>query len=506
MRNEGVGSWPYRRIRRDPGRTALTFRAQSWSYGALDERVTRLAHALRGLGVGRGDRVALVSPNHPAYLEALFACGLLGAVFVPLNARSAAPEIAFALRDSGAAVLVHSAAVAATAVEAAESAGTPRRIVVDGPPDAAALDYEALIEGAATDRLDEPVGHDDPCAIMYTSGTTGRPKGVVLTHGGVTFAVLNPVLDLDLTTDEVALVCAPLFHTAALDFVALPVLLKGGTVHVEERFDPGRVLALVERRRVTYTFGVPTMCDALSAHPDWPGADLSSLRRVVVAAAPVPPRTLRAFADRGIRMCQGYGLTETGPGALILTPDAVERKLGTAGVPHFFTDVRVVDQRGEPVPPGERGEIQISGPNVMREYWNRPEATREAFADGWFRSGDIGVSDEDGYVSVVDRLKDMFISGGENVYPAEVEAALLDLPGIEECAVFGVPDPRWGEVGRAAVTVADGVRIDQPQIVAFLERRLARYKIPKSFVVLPEIPRTASGKVRKGELRERYAG
>ncbi len=507
MRNQGVGSWPYRRVRLAPDKTALTFRDESRTYAELDERVTRLAHALRELGVGHGDRVAVLSKNHPAYLETLFASNLLGALFVPLNARLTAPEVAYCLRDAGVSVLVHAADLTDVATAAADDAGTRRRVVVDGDPDAAADGYESVIAAAASTRIDEPVTHDDPCFIMYTSGTTGHPKGVAMTHGTIVFAVMNPVVDLDLTGDEVALVCAPLFHTAALDFVALPTFLKGGTIHIEEGFDPERVLNVIARRGVTFTFGVPTMFDALSTHPDWAVTDLSSLRRVVVAAAPVPPRTLRTYAERGVKMCQAYGLTETGPGALILTPDNVTSKLGTAGVPHFFTDVRVVDAQGESVRPGERGEIQISGPNVTSGYWNRPDATRDAFADGaWFRSGDVGVVDDDGFVSVVDRTKDMIISGGENIYPAEVEAVLLDLPGVAGCAVFGVPDTTWGEVGRAAVTLEDGAAVSEEDIAAHLRDRLARYKIPKSFVFLEEIPRNASGKIRKTELREHFAG
>ncbi|MER5394759.1 long-chain fatty acid--CoA ligase, partial [Saccharopolyspora sp. NPDC002686] len=435
--------------------------------------------------------------NHPAYLETLFAAGLLGAIFVPLNARLAAPEVEYALRDSGAAVLIHSPALDEVARSAA---GSATRVALDD------AGYEALIADADSSRIDEPVSHDDPCFIMYTSGTTGRPKGVVLTHGNIVFSVMNAVIDLDLDSHEAALVCAPLFHTAALDFVALPTLLKGGNVVIEEGFEPGRVLQVLERERITYTFGVPTMFDALSTHPAWETTDLTSIRRVIVAAAPVPPRTLRTYTGRGIKICQGYGLTETGPGALILTPDDVERKLGTAGVPHFFTDVRIVDADGREVGPGERGEIQICGPNVMREYWNRPDATDDAFTDGrWLRSGDIGVADADGFVTVVDRLKDMIISGGENIYPAEVEAAILDMPGVTGCAVFGVPHEKWGEAGCAAVALDDGYDLDHERLVAFLAPRLAKYKIPRTLVVVDEIPRNATGKIRKDELRRLFA-
>ncbi|GAA3739659.1 fatty-acyl-CoA synthase [Spinactinospora alkalitolerans] len=507
MRNEGVGSWPYRRVRLAPDKTAITFREQSLTYTQLDERVTRLAHALRELGVGKGDRVALLSRNHPSYLEALFASGLLGMIFVPLNARLTTPEIVYSLQDAGVTVLIHSAELSEVAVTATEQAGTPQRVVVDGEPDDDAVGYEEIIARSGTERLDEPVSHDDPCFIMYTSGTTGRPKGVVLTHGNIVFSAMNAVIDLDLLSDEVSLVCAPLFHTAALDFVALPTLLKGGTVCIEEGFDAQRVLHVIERAGITYMFGAPTMCDALTSHPNWDATDLSSIRRMIVAAAPVPPRTLHAYAERGVKLCQGYGLTETGPGALVLTPGNVERKLGTAGVPHFFTDVTLVDPSGEPVEPGQRGEIRICGPNVTSGYWNRPDATADAFDErGWFCSGDIGVADEDGFVAVVDRMKDMIISGGENIYPAEVEATLLDMPGVAGCAVFGVSDEKWGEVGRAAVTLDNGVRLSEQDMVDFLAERVAKYKIPKSFFVLDEIPRNASGKIRKHELRERYAG
>ena len=506
MLNQGTGTWPRRRARQAPDAVALAFRGTGITYRELDERVTRLAHALRAQGVGPGDRVALLSANHPAYLEVLFAAGLLGAVFVPLNARLTTPEVEYCLADSGSIVLVHSAALTDVADAAATAAGTTRRVVLDGAPDDRAVGYEEIVAAAPTDRLDLPVTHEDPCFIMYTSGTTGRPKGVVLTHGNVVFAVMNPIVDLDFLSDEVALVAAPLFHTAALNFVALPTLLKGGTVLIEEGFEPGRILHLIETERVTYSFGVPTMLDAMSAHPNWDRTDLSSIRRWIVAAAPVPPRTLQTYTARGVRLCQGYGLTETGPGALILTPKDAERKLGTAGAPHFFTDVRVVDPDGTEAAPGERGEIQISGPNVMQRYWNRPDATADAFTgDGWFRSGDVGVPDEDGFVTIVDRLKDMIISGGENIYPAEVEAAILDLPGVLGCAVFGVPDEKWGEVGRAAVTLADGVTLTEEELFAFLGERLAKYKIPTSLLVLDEIPRNATGKVRKDTLREQYA-
>lgn len=506
MKNQGVGTWPHRASRHAPEATAIVFRDVETSYRDLDDRVTRLAHALAGIGVGRGDRVALLSANHPSYLEGLFAAGLLGAILVPLNARLTGAEVAYALSDSGARVLIHSAGLAEVATRAASEVGTEHRVVVDGRPDGDALAYEDIIAAASSERIDIPVTHDDPCFIMYTSGTTGSPKGVVLTHGGVTFAVMNPIVDLDLCSDEVSLVAAPLFHTAALNYVSLSTILKGGTVIIEEGFDAARVLRVIEDRRVTYSFGVPTMLDAMSAHPSWQQTDLTSIRRWIVAAAPVPPRTLHTFAERGVALCQAYGLTETGPGALVLKPAHVAQKLGTAGMPHFFTDVRVVNSYGEEAKPGERGEILIQGPNVMREYWNRPDATDASFTEGdWFRSGDVGVRDDDGYVAIVDRLKDMIISGGENIYPAEIEAVILSYPGVEGCGVFGIPDDKWGEVGCAAVTLEEGAALTVEELQTYLADRLARYKIPKSLILVDEIPRNATGKIRKDRLRAMYA-
>ncbi|OZC83936.1 p-hydroxycinnamoyl-CoA synthetase [Rhodococcus sp. 06-412-2C] len=506
MLNEGAGAWVHRRSRQTPNAVAIKFRGESRTYRELDVRVTRLANALRDLGISKGDRIAVLSDNHPAYLETLYAAGLLGAIFVPLNSRLTAVEIAYALTDSGAQVFVHSAALTATSSDAAHAVPTvEHRIAIDGAADACSHHYDTLIAEASADFFDLQVGHSDPALIMYTSGTTGRPKGVVLSHGNLLFAVMNAILDLDLLSDEVSLVTAPLFHTGALNMIALPTLLKGGTVVIDEGFEPGRTLRMIEEERITFSFGVPTMLDAMSSHPAWISTDLSSLRRLIAAAAPVPPRTLRTYTERNIRLCQGYGLTETGPGALILIPSDVERKLGTAGVPHFFTDVRVVDAVGRGVEPGQRGEIQISGPNVMTRYWNKLEETEATFtADGWLRSGDVGIPDSDGFVTIVDRLKDMIISGGENIYPAEIESVIFDIPGVTGAAVFGVSDAHWGEVGCAAVTLNDGVELSHERFVESLTPRLAKFKIPKLLVVVDEIPRNATGKIRKDILRTRF--
>ncbi|MFJ4364447.1 o-succinylbenzoate--CoA ligase [Streptomyces chartreusis] len=497
MRNEGLGSWPARRARKTPHRTALIHGGTTTSYAALHERTTRLAHALRERGVRRGDRVAYLGPNHPSYLETLFAAGTLGAVFVPLNTRLAGPEIAYQLADSGAKALLHAPSHAGLV------AGLPghtdvRTYLETGP------DYEEILASSTDEPIDAPVTPDDTCIIMYTSGTTGRPKGAMLTHGNITWNALNVLVDTDLIADERALVSAPLFHTAGLNMLTLPVLLKGGTCVLVEAFDPDATFDLIARHRITFMFGVPTMFDQLSRHPRWPAADLSSLRILTCGGSPVPTPLIAAYQERGLTFLQGYGMTEAAPGTLFLDAEHAITKAGSAGVPHFFSDVRVVRPDLTPVDTDEPGEIVVRGPHVMPGYWGLPEETAATFADGWFRSGDAARVDEDGYVFVVDRIKDMIISGGENIYPAEIEDILLTHPDIVECAVIGVPDDKWGEVPRAVVVPRAGAALDPDEVLASLSGRLAKYKIPKSLVLADELPRTASGKLLKSRVRTRY--
>lgn len=497
MRNEGLGSWPARRARKTPHRTALIHGDTTVSYAELYARTTRLAHALRTLGLRRGDRIAYLGPNHPSYLETLFAAGTLGVVFVPLNPRLAGPEIAYQLSDSGAKALVYAPSLAGLV------AGLPGNAHVRTFVEVGSW-YEELIDQAAEEPIDQPVTAEDMSIIMYTSGTTGRPKGAMLTHGNLTWNAVNVLVDHDLIADERALVSAPLFHTAGLNMLTLPVLLKGGTCVLVESFDPAATLDLIERHRITFMFGVPTMFDQVARHPRWADADLSSLRILTCGGSPVPTPLIAAYQERGLTFLQGYGMTEASPGTLFLDAEHAVGKAGSAGVPHFFSDVRVVRPDFTPVDSGETGEVVVRGPHVMPGYWGLPDETAAVFADGWFRSGDAARVDEDGYVFIVDRIKDMIISGGENIYPAEIEDLLLGHPGIVECAVIGVADDKWGEVPRAVVVPREGVELDPDEVLASLAGHLAKYKIPKSVVVVDELPRTASGKLLKTRVRTRY--
>jgi fatty-acyl-CoA synthase len=477
-----------------PDRVAIAYEGREWTYRQLHERAGRLAHALAGLGVRRGDRVAYLGANHPTFLEALFATGRLGAVFVPLNWRLAEPELAYIVGDSTPDVLLH----------AREFAPVADRLDVRATVAAGAA-YEELLDGASSDPLDEPVHPDDVCMIIYTSGTTGRPKGAMLTHANIAWNSVNVLLDLDLAGDEVTLVAAPMFHVAALNMTVLPTLLKGGRVVLLPAFDAPRVLDLIARHRVTLLFGVPTMFLALTRAPAWAAADLSSVRSAICGGAPVPAAVIAAYQERGVTFMQGYGLTEAAPGVLFLRRDQSARKAGSAGTASFFTDVRLVRPDGGDAAPGEPGELLAQGPNVMAGYWRRPDETAAVLSpDGWLRTGDVGVADDEGYISIRDRTKDLIISGGENVYPAEVEEALYLHPAVAECGVIGVPDETWGEVGRAVVVLRDGVTAEPDELIGFLADRIAKFKVPKSVVFTDSLPRTASGKIIKKELRSRF--
>ena len=504
MHNNGVGSWPARRARSAPHGTAIIFEGTTYTFAQVLARSTRLAHVLRALGVGRGDRVAFLGPNHPGFAETLFASGMLGAVLVPLNTRLAAPEHEFILRDAEPAVLIWSPAAGQT-IEALGEHLPVRHLITLGPPKGRSRAYEDLLARAPEEAIDERVALEDLCMIQYTSGTSGRPKGVMLTHGNVTWNCINQLIDVDITTDEVNLVVAPMFHTAGMNNSFLPPFLKGGTTVMMSAWNPEEALAIIEKHRVTCLLGVPTMFQTMAQSPRWATVDLSSLRSLLCGGAPVPLALIERYRERGLTFLQGYGLTETSPNATFLRPEASTRKAGSAGTPCFFTDLRIVSGDGSDAPRGQRGEALAQGPNVTSGYWKLPEATAAAFVDGdWLRTGDAAVYDEDGYVFIVDRIKDMFISGGENVYPAEVENALYHHPALRECAVIGVPDRRWGEAGRAIVVLKDGQTATDEQLRDYLSGRLAAYKIPKSFVRTDVLPRTASGKLLKHRLREQF--
>ena len=494
-----MGSWPARRARMTPDKPALVHEGRTTTYRELAERTDALARGLRELGIGRGDRVGFLGHNSDTMVEVLFAVARLGAVALPLNTRLAPPETAFILSDCSPSLLVW-------------APGFEDVVRSDAVAD---LGLRTLATGAlpglhrAGGPLDESVDPDDLFMVQYTSGTSGRPKGVMLTHANVTWNVANLLVDVDITSDEVALVTAPLFHTAALNQLLFPTLLKGGTAVIEARWEPERALDLIQELGVTFLFGVTSMYLSLAQSPRFATADLTTLRLALSGGAPLPDSLLRTYVDRGLMIVQGYGLTESSPGATMLRPADGLRKLGSAGTACFFSDVRVVGPDLAPVDVGVPGEVLVQGPNVTPGYWGRPDATESAFVQlsgggGWLRTGDLATVDDEGYLRIVDRLKDMYISGGENVYPAEVENAVHTHPAVAECAVIGVPDARWGEVGRAVVTLREGATLTEAELLDHLRPLLAGYKLPRSVVLVDALPHNASGKLQKARVRELY--
>ncbi|MDS0138706.1 MULTISPECIES: long-chain fatty acid--CoA ligase [unclassified Amycolatopsis] len=490
----GLGSWPARRARINPDRTALVEAGRSLTYAGLAERVHRLSGALIRRGVRPGDRVAYLGVNAITVFETLFATARCGAIFVPLNYRLAPAEIRYMLDDSGASVLVHSPD---TASLVAAAGGLP-----DGAVIATEGDFEAEIAEAGP-APDTEVRLEDPCLLLYTSGTTGRPKAAVLTHGNLTWNTVNQLAHLDVLGTDKALCIAPLFHCVGLGQITLPTLFKGGSVEPVARFDPGTILARIGEAGITSFSAVPTMLEMMCRHEDWDRTDLSSLTCVLYGGSPVAERVARAWLDRGVKLLQGYGMTEAAPGVSMATHEGTLDHPVAAGVPHFFTDVAALGPDLTPQPlDGNPAELLVRGPHVFGGYWHRPEESKASFVEGgWFRTGDVVRVDDDGWAHVVDRVKDMIISGGENVYPAEIEAVAVRLDAVDACAVVGVPDERWGEAGAAFVVLRPGAELDEPRFRAHLEQHLARYKVPKHVQFTDTLPRNATGKIRRVELR-----
>ncbi|WP_242657213.1 acyl-CoA synthetase [Mycobacterium talmoniae] len=500
-----LGSWIARRAAATPQLPALTFEGRTWTYRAFADRIDRLAAELAAGGVQRGDRVGYLGLNHPDFLVTLFAAARLGAAFVPLNWRLTAAELGYILRDAGVHTLLADAERAAVIDPTRAEVGLARGIAVAPVPGWDTLDD--LLTGRAP--LTDPVypGPDEVAVIMYTSGTTGRPKGAMLTHGNLFWNNVNALLAFDTSQHDVSLVCAPLFHIGGLNVTTLVTLQKGGRIVLMPTFDPGQALQLIAEHRVTTMFGVPAMFLFMSQAPEFATTDLSSVRFFVCGGAPVPEALILRYGERGIPFAQGYGLTETAPLALVLRTDEVAVKIGAAGHQVLpLSEVRLVDLDNHPVPPGQRGEICVRGPQVMVGYWRNPEATAAVLdAEGWFHTGDIGQADDDGYVWVIDRVKDMVISGGENVYPAEVEDVLYGHPAIAEVAVLGTPDERWGEAVTAVVALRPGATLTLEELRDFARGKLAGYKIPLRLEFVDALPRTQSGKVVKYQLREQLA-
>jgi fatty-acyl-CoA synthase len=501
----GLGNWLYRRALRTPQRKALTFEGTTWTYAQLQERIDRLASGLRAQGVCRGDRVGFLGFNQPSFFETMFAAARLGAIFVPLNFRLTGPELSYIIDNAG----VHTLVVDAPhrpVIDAIRAELPCRRFFSADAPAAAWPDVAGLVAAHDPIASGEPVAEDETALIMFTSGTTGRPKGAMLTHGNIWWNNINALFAYDVLADDVSLLVAPLFHIGGLNVNSLLIWQKGGHIVLHRSFDPRRCLEDIAKYRVSTFFGVPAMLLFISQQAEFAAADLSSLNTIICGGAPVPEPLMRLYAERGVPIDQGYGLTETSPFVSFLGPEWGLAKLGSAGLPPMFSDFRLVGADGRDITaPRLNGEVVARGPNIMKGYWNNPAATAAAIdAEGWFHTGDIGYLDEDGFLYIADRLKDMVITGGENVYPAEVESVLYDHPAIAEIAVIGLPDAQWGEAVVAVAALKEGAALDIDELRDFAGERLARYKLPRRLELVPALPRNPAGKVLKFELRARF--
>ncbi|GAC1534454.1 MAG: long-chain fatty acid--CoA ligase [Herpetosiphon sp.] len=499
-----IGDWLGKRAVLTPQRLALVddttgFR---YTYQQLNERANRLGWALRHrLGIVKGDRVAILARNRVEYLDALFATGKLGAILVPLNWRLTAPELRTMLCDCKPRIVI-------AAPEFLPALGQEHLfgVLVLGAaghePEAPWGGYDALLAEASPGAVTEDVDLEDPHLILYTSGTTGCSKGAILPHRVMAWNSLNTNISWELRSDDVGVLHTPLFHTGGINVLTLPILHAGGTMVLMGDWNAARCLELIEQERVTVFFAVPTMFQGLRDAPDFDRTDFSSVRFFISGGAACPVPLIRDFQRRGVPFRQGYGLTEASVNCFSLHPDDAVRKAGSVGRPIFHLDARVVNLAGSDVMAGETGELWLRGPTVFAGYWNNAAATAATLQHGWLRTGDLVRVDDEGYYFIVDRIKDMFISGGENVYPSEVEQVLHRHPAVLECSVVAMPDPQWGEVGWAAVVKEPGVELGAETLLEHCKTSLARYKLPKVIHFVAVLPRNAAGKVIKAELRE----
>ena len=491
--------------RRTPDKPAVVDLAsgRQFTYAQFDARISRLAAHLRDrLGITRGERVAVLAMNTTDTLEVQFACGRLGAVFLPLNTRLTVPELQYIVGDASPKVMIHDGDLAEIALTVAKLCNVSSVLLL-GPGGS----YETAI--ASAQPLDKAcdVTLDDISTIMYTSGTTGRPKGAIITHGMTFWNCVNLGGPAYISPSSVLLTVLPLFHTGGLNCYTNPVLHAGGTVLIMRAFDPGAALQLISdpAQGINVFFGVPAIYQFMAQHPAFATSDFSQLVIGGVGGAPMPVPLLKTWEARGVALQQGYGMTETSPAVLTLDREDAVRKAGSSGKPVLHTEVRIVRPDGTDAAVGELGELWVRGPNVTPGYWNRPDANASSFTDGWLHTGDATRIDEEGFYTIVDRWKDMYISGGENVYPAEVESVLHQLPAIAEAAIIGIPNEQWGEVGMAIVAVKPGHTLAAEEIHAHCAANLARFKCPRLIEFVDALPRNATGKIHKPTLRKTFS-
>jgi len=496
-----IGAFLYKRALLSPDQEALVCDEKRWNYAELNRRANQLAHAMKRLGVGRGDRVAVLALNEPEYYDLLFGLGKIGAILVPVNYRLAAPEVQYILADSAAKVFVFGKEYAQL-VDAIRSDVPAKTLVALSDPAPWARLYEELLKPEPTTEPEIQGGDHDTLSILYTSGTTGRPKGAMLTHNNYFNTSVSLYTSLG-DTGNSFLVPLPLFHIGAL--AGIPMFVHfGKRVVLLRSFDAKKFLQLIPREKINGFGSVPQLLMFLKLLPEFKDSDWSTVKVILVYAAPVPVNLIKEYDAAGIEVRQLYGLTEcTGPASVIDSKNAI-LKAGSCGLPIFHSEIKLVDDSGKEVGPEELGEVLIRADNVMKGYWNKPEETARALRNGWLYTGDLAKKDKDGFIYILDRKKDMIISGGENIYPAEIEDVIIGHPKVADVGVIGCPDPKWGEAVKAIVVPKKEERLTPEEIIEWCQQRIGKFKVPKYVVFAESLPRTPTGKILKKDLRQKY--
>jgi len=484
---KGIHYWIGKRAKTNPNRVAAITAYEKVTYGELNVLINRVAtFLLEEKDMKKGDRIAILSHNSLEFIALLFAIAKLECVAVPLNVRLTIRELEYQLTDSGSKLLF------------VEESFLEVGFQLEQIAEVETLQIESLRQLKHESGYNFPINEDAPYIICYTSGTTGKPKGAVLTQRNMYFNAINNAVTIDITSSDRTIILLPLFHIGGIGLFAYPTIFAGGTIVIPGKFDPNRALQMIEIYRVTIVMGVPVIHQALLDSPKFSTTDLSSVRWFYSGGAPCPHKLIQAFFDKGFLFGQGFGLTETSPTVFLLSREDAQRKMGSVGKPVLYCDFKIVDDDGNLVRPGEVGNLIVSGGNIMKGYWNNEKATNEVLQNGWFHTGDLVREDEEGFVYIVGRKKEMIISGGENIYPLEIETVINRLEEVSEVAVIGIPDEKWGEVPIAFVTVKEA--ITEKAIISHCKNNLGGYKVPKKIIFVDTLPKNSTGKIPKNKL------
>lgn len=514
MDNSWIGNYSCSRARLNGAGAAIVDldTGKRYTYGDLDRRANILANFLRErCSVRKGDRVAFLSRNRAELIDAYFATGKLGAILVPYNARLSAEELTQLMNNEQPKVLFYEDVFANTVGTLEENDVLQQFVSLDsGEPLRHPVYDELLANGDATDVSCPQLQLEDTHLIIHTGGTTGLPKGGLISHRGEIFNSFSEICTWGLRYDDKALILLPLFHTGGWNLLTLPLLHAGGCIYLSRQYDPKQTLEVVAKEKIDYLFGAATIFRMMVERPEFADADLSSLKWIMAGAAPTPLNIMQAFWNKGIKFVLGYGMTEAGPNNLSTPPQftpqsVIEEKYASVGLPFYLTVVKIIDDDGNAVTaPNTPGELLWSGPQIFNGYWGNTAKTEETLVDGWVHTGDLAQTDEDGFYYIVGRKKNMFISGGENVFPPEIETALYEIEAVREACVIGVPDEKWGEVGKAILSLKPGWKIDKAAVLKELEGKLARYKIPKYVTFVDDVPKNSVGKIVVAQIQKQY--